>query len=111
MMVVTPPHVTYITSPSAPGWSVIPPLDSVPTSTLQCPPYSCWNLVSVVESSGIQWSQAEWAQIPVDSTGLQTEIETELEPGSKYMCVVNTSMVYKLTLWCVSNFMLPASIL
>ena len=33
-----------------------------------------------------QWNPAEWDWIPVDSTGLQTEIEIELESGSKYMC-------------------------
>ena len=42
-----------------------------------------WN---PAESSGVQWNPAEWDQIPVDSTGLKTEIEIELESGSKYMC-------------------------
>ena len=42
-----------------------------------------WN---PAESSGVQWNPAEWDWIPVDSTGLQTEIEIELESGSKYMC-------------------------
>ena len=39
-----------------------------------------------MESSKVQWSPAEWGWIPVDSTGLQTEIEIELESGSRYMC-------------------------
>ena len=42
-----------------------------------------WNLA---ESSGVQWNPAEWDWIPVDSTGLQNEIEIKLESGSKYMC-------------------------
>ena len=42
-----------------------------------------WN---PVESSGVQWNPVEWDRIPVDSTGLQTEIDIELESGSKYMC-------------------------
>ena len=42
-----------------------------------------WN---PAESSGVQWNPAEWDWIPVDSTGLLTEIEIELEFGSKYMC-------------------------
>ena len=37
-------------------------------------------------SSGIQWNGTGFQWIPVDSTGLQTEIEIELESGSKYMC-------------------------
>ena len=68
-------------------------------STLQCPPYSCQTPVIPVESSsGIQWSLAEWNQIPVNSTGVQTEIETELECGSKYMytdsCKYKYSSIY-----------------
>ena len=49
------------------------------------PPHSCQTPVILAESSGIQWSPAEWNWIPVNSTGLQTEIEIELESGSKYM--------------------------
>ena len=58
------------------------------------PPYSCWTLVIPAESSGIQWSPVEWDRIPVDSTGLQTEIEIELESGSKYMCINNCKHKY-----------------
>ena len=43
-------------------------------------------LVDSGHSGGIQWNPAEWDWIPVGSTGLQTEIEIELESGSKYMC-------------------------
>ena len=58
-------------------------------STLHCPP------PFLSESSGVQWSPAEWNWIPVNSTGLQTEIKIELESGNKYM---DTNMVYILTL-------------
>ena len=54
-------------------------------STLHCPPHSCQTPVILAESSGIQCSPAEWNWIPVNSTGLQTEIEIKLESGSKYM--------------------------
>ena len=54
-------------------------------STLQCPPYSCWTPVIAAESSRIQWSPVVWNCIPVNSTGLQTKIEIELESGSKHM--------------------------
>ena len=43
-------------------------------------------LLDSSHSSGIQWSSVEWNWIPVNSTGLQTEIEMELESGSKHMC-------------------------
>ena len=50
-----------------------------------------WNLV---ESGGIQWSPVEWDWIPVDSTELQTEIEIELESGSKYICTNSCKYKY-----------------
>ena len=39
------------------------------SSTLQCPPYSCWNPVIPVESSGIQWSPVESSGMGPDSSG------------------------------------------
>ena len=64
-------------------------------STLQCP-YSCWTPVIPAESSGIQWSPVEWNWIPVNSTGLQTEIEIELESGSKHMCTNSCKNKYSI---------------
>ena len=40
-----------------------------------------------MEFSEVQWSPVEWKQIPEDSTELQTEVEIELESGSKYMYI------------------------
>ena len=50
----------------------------------------------------------EWNWIPVNSTGLQTEIEIELESGSKHMC---TNIVYILTFVCVIDLMYNESTL
>ena len=43
-----------------------------------------------------QRNPVEWDWIPVDSTGLQTKIEIELESGC-VQTVLETNMVYKLT--------------
>ena len=40
-------------------------------------------------SGGIQW-------IPVDSTGLQTEIEIKLESGGKYICTNSCKYKYNI---------------
>ena len=70
-------------------------------STLQCP-YFCWIPVIPVDSShsshssGIQWSPVEWNWIPVNSTGLQTEIEMKLESGSKHMCTNSCKNKYSI---------------
>ena len=69
-------------------------------STLQCP-YSCWTPVIPAESSGIQWSPVEWNWIPVNSTGLQTEIEIELESGSNHMYTNSCKHKYSIyTVFC-----------
>ena len=65
-------------------------------STLQCPRYFCWTSVIPAESSRIQWSPVEWNWIPVNSTGLQTEIEIELESGSKHMCTNSCKHKYSI---------------
>ena len=64
-------------------------------STLQCP-YSCWTPVIPAESSRIQWSPVEWNWIPVNSTGLQTEMEIELEFCSKHMCTNSCKHKYSI---------------
>ena len=53
-------------------------------------------LLDSSHSSGIQWSPVEWNWIPVNSTGLQTEIEIELESGSKHMCTNSCKNKYSI---------------
>ena len=53
-------------------------------------------LLDSSHSSRIQWSPVEWNWIPVNSTGLQTEMEIELEFCSKHMCTNSCKYKYSI---------------